>query len=150
MSNSSTGRWNSDQPPPQQGNKAGECFDCYYGTFNRESSSSFVKASDTSRSTINMGLFPMDRYMSLCSMTGDMFRITNMTGLAFKQKEVNNWGYGELEGKKSRSLSLHSNCINFLYETATPFHDKELFFRSMNSWVLGEKAVMHKRHTEQQ
>ena len=123
--------------PLYQGNKAGECVDCFAGTLQRSYPGALVQPLDSSRSTVSMGIFPMERYMSLCNMNEEQLRITNASGLAFQHRDSTHWGYGELDKGASRALSLHSNCISFRYgKTATPFEDKEKFFKSMSSWVV--------------
>lgn len=53
--------------PTFGGNRAGECYDCYYGTLNWTSNVVHTQKNGASPLPLRMGVFPMERFLSHCS-----------------------------------------------------------------------------------
>eukprot|EP01032_Pedospumella_encystans_P009436 gene9436-11103_t len=137
-------------------NKAGECYDCYYGevsfTTNElrqpakkqwlgvlPSSKGVVKTPATTE-ILRMGVFPMVRFTSLCSSPNatEYKKALTTSASALRSNDTSHWGWGGLGKGASRVLAVHANCIltvNEDYNTAR-FEKKIKWFRAMNSWFL--------------
>ena len=153
MSDSDTKMWSTKQPPPFKGNTAGECYDCYFGTVPRIST--LAKQVDTDRKVMNIGVFPMDRYKSMCErLNNEEFDLLKIAGSTLAQVSKVNWAYGTMKGK-GLPLFLHTNCITIYdwlfkkmpgdlkklnHEHYKFYSHKEIVLKYLNSWFLDDNV----------
>ena len=166
VSDESTMKWFTNKPPPFGGNTAGECFDCMIGAYKRASAKTLIGDDlDTHRAIAFVGVFPMERFLSLCSLNQTVqLAMVNESGLAVATKRQTHWGYGELSNGLSRALSLHVTCpkilhdkritstsvahaaaqfqtqqqmqIHFQITSTSLLMEKDEFLKSVNSWFI--------------
>ena len=120
-------------------NPVGECYDCYHGEISVPAAK--FAGITTKRITLRAGVFPMERFTSLCSasnITGNKLyplvipifvhiktkiylsgllsveyeNKLKASALALKSGDKAHWRYGELPNGGSRLLAVHANCIN--------------------------------------